>query len=66
MVKIAYFHRGFLSPLLYRYKLGSILDFRIGILDLRNAVYFKLVERSDSIIPQSLRGVGPYGPEAAI
>jgi len=30
---------------------------------------FKLIERSDSINPKSLRGVGPYalyGPEAAI
>ena len=34
-----------------------------------NTGYKKLVERSDSTNPKSLRGVGsygPYGPEAAI
>jgi len=41
----------------------------LKIEDLRNSVYYKLIERSDSINPKSLRGVGsydPYGPEAAI
>ncbi|CAB1076781.1 hypothetical protein D1AOALGA4SA_4578, partial [Olavius algarvensis Delta 1 endosymbiont] len=31
----------------------QILDFGMRILDLRNSVYFKLIERSDSIIRQS-------------
>ena len=30
-----------------------ILDFRIWILELRNSVYFKLIERSDSTNPKS-------------
>jgi len=31
----------------------QIFDFGMRILDLRNSVYFKLIERSDSIIRQS-------------
>ncbi len=27
VVKISYFHKGFLSPFLFRYKLGAILNF---------------------------------------
>jgi hypothetical protein len=42
--------------------MNLILDFRIWILELRNSVYFKLIERSDSTNPKSLRGVGPYDP----
>jgi hypothetical protein len=30
-VKIVYFHKGFLSPFLFLYKLGAILDFSIII-----------------------------------
>ena len=51
--KIDDFHLAFLNPFLFRYKLGAILDFRNGILDLRNAVYFKMIERSDSTNPKS-------------
>jgi len=39
------------------------------IIRIRNSVYYKLIERSDSTHPKSLRGVGPsgpYGPEAAV
>jgi hypothetical protein len=32
----------FLSPFLFRYKFGTILDFRIWILELRNSVYYKI------------------------
>ena len=34
----------YLSTLLFRYKLGAILDFRLRILELRNFVYYKLIE----------------------
>jgi hypothetical protein len=37
--------------------------------DLRNSIYYKLLERSDATNPKSLQGAGPYGPygpEAAI
>ena len=30
--------------------------------ELRNSVYYRLIERRDSTNPKSLRGVGPYGP----
>jgi hypothetical protein len=46
--------------------LGAILNFKFWILELRLSFYYKLIERSDSINPKSLRDAGPYGPEAAI
>jgi len=52
-MKIVYFHKGFLSPFLFLYKLDSILDFGVGILDLGNSVHYKLIERSDSTNPKS-------------
>jgi hypothetical protein len=47
------FNQAYLSPFLLRYKLGEILDFRIWILELMNSVYYILIERSDSINPNS-------------
>jgi hypothetical protein len=38
VVKNDDFYLTSIIPFLFRYKLGAILDFRIGILDLRNAV----------------------------
>jgi hypothetical protein len=47
--------------------MGLIQEFRdLGI---EGILSIKLIERSDSTNPKSLRGVGPYapyGPEAAI
>jgi hypothetical protein len=40
VVKIVYFHKGFLSPFLFLYKLCAILDFSFWILDLRNSVHY--------------------------
>jgi hypothetical protein len=31
VVKVDYFHKSFLSPSLFRYKLGAILDFRNSV-----------------------------------
>ena len=53
VMKIDDFHQTYLSPLLFRYKLGAKLDFGFRILELRNSVYYKLIERSDSTNPKS-------------
>jgi len=57
-VKIADLHKSFIKALFSRYKLGEILDFRFWILELRNSVYYTLIERSDSRNPKSLRAGG--------
>jgi hypothetical protein len=40
VVKNDDFYLTSIIPFLFRYKLGAIFDFRIGILDLRNAVHY--------------------------
>jgi len=54
VVRIDGFHKNYFSPFWFRHKAGALIDFGLRILDLRNSVYYKLVERSDSTNPKSV------------